>query len=72
MTKAAYVLGILLILVGLVWVARAADRSGRHGGRAPDRVHPLDPADTTSDRFYRGVDRPAGPDAEDARDPRTT
>lgn len=53
---------ILLVVVIAAVVVRATQVSGRPEQAA---THPEDlPEDTTSSRFYRGVDRPAGPDAE--------
>lgn len=69
MKAAVLVIVCVAIAVLLVWLARTSARSSRHHR---DPTEPLHPADTTSNRFYRGVDRPAGPDAEDAPDPRRT
>jgi Na+-transporting methylmalonyl-CoA/oxaloacetate decarboxylase gamma subunit len=57
------VLLVLLVLVIAVVLVRFAQVAGRPEDAA---THPEDlPEDTTSERFYRGADRPGGPDAED-------
>ena len=55
---------IVLVVVGLAVVA-AAWASGHVQHPEDAAGHDHVPADTTSDRFYRTADRPAGPDAED-------
>jgi hypothetical protein len=54
---------VALVVVVLVAAAVMASKRVRHPEDAAggdDDVH-----DSPSDRFYRGADRPAGPDAED-------
>jgi len=55
-----------LVLVGVVAVLVLAAWASKHM-KGPERAAGEGhvPADTTSDRFYRTADRPAGPDAED-------
>lgn len=58
--------GELWALIALVLVAVVAWMGSRHVRHPEDTAgDPEEPADTTSDRFYRSADRPAGPDAED-------
>jgi hypothetical protein len=60
------VTGELWALLALVLVAVVAWLAGRHVRHPEDAAGgPEVAADTTSDRFYRSADRPAGPDAED-------
>ena len=55
-----------LVAVGVVIVVVLAGWASAHV-KHPEQTagHGDHPADTTSDRFYRTADRPAGPDAED-------
>jgi hypothetical protein len=52
---AVAVVGVALI-VFLLTRTKHPDETASHEDERPD---------TTNERFYRGVDRPAGPDAED-------
>lgn len=61
------IVAAILIAAFVVWATRISGRpekTASHGLRE-DRVG----ADTDSDRFYEGVDRPAGPDAETTGEP---
>lgn len=59
MTGALLVAGAVVLVLAAVWASSRVRHPEQTAG------HGSDPADTTSDRFYRSVDRPAGPDAED-------
>jgi hypothetical protein len=59
------VIGVAVVIAALLVAGIAAWASGRTKHPEQTAGHGIDPADTTSDRFYRGTDRPAGPDAED-------
>lgn len=56
-------LAVAVVVIVLVGAAMVFARYTKH----PEQTagHDGVPADTTSDRFYRGVDRPAGPDVDD-------
>lgn len=60
MNAALLILLVLVVLAITVAVAVVSGRPERTATHLDD-----EPEDSTSDRFYRGVDRPAGPDAED-------
>ena len=50
----------VVVLVGLaVWISSRTKHPEQTAGHAEPQP------DSTSDRFYRTADRPAGPDAED-------
>lgn len=66
-TASILIVAALVLVVFLVWMTRVSGRPERTAGH-DDRRDEARP-DTTSDRFYRGVDRPAGPDAEDTPAP---
>jgi hypothetical protein len=53
------VVAVVAVVVLAAWASRFVKHPEQTAGH--DEV----PADTTSDRFYRTADRPAGPDAED-------
>lgn len=58
--------GELWALIALILVAVVAWMGSRRVRHPEDAAgDPEVPADTTSDRFHRSADRPAGPDAED-------
>ncbi|MEZ5139350.1 MAG: hypothetical protein R2702_16095 [Acidimicrobiales bacterium] len=59
MIGALVLVGAVAICVVAAWVAKRAKHPEQAAGEGQV------PADTTSDRFYRTADRPAGPDAED-------
>jgi hypothetical protein len=56
---ASVAVGVVVLVVVAAWASRYVKHPEQTAGH--DEV----PPDTTSDRFYRSVDRPAGPDAED-------
>lgn len=60
---------VAVILVGafLVWATRISGRPEQTASHGPREER--GGADTDSERFYEGVDRPAGPDAEDTPEP---
>lgn len=63
MTGALVVAGVIALVLVAAWASSRVKHPEQTAG------HGVDPADTTSDRFYRSVDRPAGPDAEDPPTP---
>ncbi len=65
MTIALIVIGTLVVIVGAIEAAKRMRHPEQTAG------HGDVPADTIDDRFYRTVDRPAGPDAEEPVDPST-
>lgn len=54
---------VAIVVIVLVVATMVAARYTKHPEQAAG--HDDAPADSTSDRFYRTADRPAGPDAED-------
>lgn len=58
---------VAVVVVALVAAAILASKRVRH----PEQTagHGETPVESRSERFYRGVDRPAGPDAEDPIEP---
>jgi hypothetical protein len=56
--------GAAIALVVVVLVILAVRMAGRVKHPEQTAGHGEEPPDTTSDRFYRSRDRPAGPDAE--------
>lgn len=58
MTGLAVGLVVVVLVVGAMVFARYTKHPEQTAGHAGT------PEDTASDRYYRGVDRPAGPDAD--------
>lgn len=63
MIAALLVAGAIALVIAAAWASRYL----RHPEDAA--THPDPEPDTTSERFYRTADRPAGPDAEEPVDP---
>lgn len=61
---AVVILIVVLIIVAALAIPMLIARKGPHPEQAATHTDDLSD-DETSERFYRGVDRPAGPDAED-------
>lgn len=55
----------VVIIVAVLVIVALAVLLLRQGNPEDTATHGRSPADTDSERFYRGIDRPAGPDAED-------
>lgn len=60
---AVVVVVVVLVVIAAVAVPVMIARKGPHPEQTASHMEDL-PTDDTSDRFYRGGDRPAGPDVE--------
>jgi hypothetical protein len=56
---------VVVIVVAVLVIVALAVLLLRQGNPEETATHGGPPDDSDSERFYRGVERPAGPDAED-------
>jgi hypothetical protein len=59
------IISLVILVVLATTLLGGWSRFVKHPEETATHEHEDDDLDTTSERFYRGVDRPAGPDAED-------